>query len=363
MSASQSNQPKAILSLTGVRGFAAIWVVFYHMRDLFNEAFPDFDILNRAIQTGYLGVDLFAFLSGFIIAYIYGSRLKTPSVKSLRRFMWLRFVRTYPLHIFILGLFIAMYVLQMGVSSLVLLPNDKSLIYQIFLLNGLGIEDKWAWNVPSWSLSAEWACYVIFPILAPFIARVKNGYMAMLMAGLTLIATIMTMTYLGSPDFDSSLKWGLIRIAGEFFTGCWLYRIHKSGLLNRLPMGWIGLLSGLAVIYLLLFTHFVGPVICLFALMILCLAQDKQPLKWLFGNPISLYLGEISYSVYMLHWIVIVYAAPLGLDQLSIGWQILTIFMIIMMGSALTYHFVEQTSRRKLRNYKYGDRATQSLVT
>ena len=345
-------RPKSILSLTGVRGFAAIWVVFYHMRSLINEAFPEFYLLNRAIETGYLGVDLFSFLSGFIIAYIYGDRLKTPSVKSIRRFFWLRFVRTYPLHIFILGLFVIVFVLQNGLSSVLFLPQDKSLAYQIFLINGLGIESQWAWNVPSWSLSAEWACYVIFPFMAPFIARIKNGYLAILLAVLTLGATIFTLISLGVPTFDTSLKWGLIRIAGEFFTGCWLYRIHRSGLLDRLPLGWVGAISGLAVIGLLLFTNFVPLVIGLFAVIILSLAQDKQPLQWLFGNPVAIYLGEISYSVYMLHWLVIAYAATLRLDQLPVEWRIFTTFMIIMGGSVLTYHLIEQTTRRKLRNYK-----------
>lgn len=352
MQSPHPTRPKSILSLTGVRGFAAIWVVFYHLRPLMNQAFPEFQLLNRAIQTGYLGVDLFSFLSGFIIAYIYGDRLKTPSVKKARRFIWLRFVRTYPLHIFILGLFVIVFVFQNGLSSVLFLPQDKSLAYQILLINGLGIESQWAWNVPSWSLSAEWACYVIFPFMAPFIARIKNGYLAILMAGLTLGATIFILNSLEVPSFNTSLKWGLIRIAGEFFTGCWLYRIHKSGLLDRLPMGWIGLVSVLAAIALLLFTNFIPLVIGLFAVIILCLAQDKQPLKWLFGNPVAVYLGEISYSVYMLHWLVIAYAATLRLDQLPVGWQILTTFTIIMGGSVLTYHLVEQTTRRKLRNYK-----------
>lgn len=352
MSPVQRNQTQSILSLTGVRGFAAIWVVFYHMRTLMHEAFPDFQILTHIINLGYLGVDLFSFLSGFIIAYIYSERLKTPSIKNLRRFIWLRFVRTYPLHIFILGLFVIFYILQNGLSSVLHLPRDISLIYQILLVNGLGIETKWAWNIPSWSLSAEWACYVIFPFMAPFIARVNNGYVAILMAGLTLGATILTLSALGAPDFDTSLEWGLIRIAGEFFTGCWLYRIHKSGLLKSLPMGWVGVLAGILIIYSLLFTNFVPLIICLFALIIFALAQDKQPLKGLFGNSIAVYLGEISYSIYMLHWIVITYAPPLGLDQLSARWEILATFSIIMVSSVLTYHFVEQTTRRKLRHFK-----------
>ncbi|MGF1476841.1 MAG: acyltransferase family protein [Geminicoccaceae bacterium] len=63
-----------ILSLTSLRGVAALVVMAYHMRQVWNEAYG-LDSLTPAIERGYLWVDFFFILSGFIMAYVYGETL------------------------------------------------------------------------------------------------------------------------------------------------------------------------------------------------------------------------------------------------------------------------------------------------
>ena len=351
MTTDATRDSRAIATLTGVRGFAALWVVLYHLRIVFFQAYPEWTALNRIIQTGYLGLDIFALLSGFIIAYTYCERLQSPSWPSTRRYLWLRFVRTYPLHVFILGLFVSVFVLQRGWHSIVVIPYDASFLRQLFLLNGFGLEDRWEWNVVTWSLSSEWVCYLAFPLIAPHLMRIKSGVVAAVLAALTLVTTAYGLQMVAHEDFNAGLDWGLLRIGGEFFTGCWLYRIHASGFTARWPMGWLGLLAIGVSFTVLLYTDLIPIAIAGFAAVVLALAHNQAPLSLLFANRLVIYLGEISYSIYMLHWLVVFNIDKLGLGGVPLLWLPAVLVGIILIGSALTYHLVEQTTRRSLRDF------------
>ncbi len=93
---------------------------------------------------------------------------------------------------------------------------------QLFMVNGWGFDAQLAWNIPSWSLSSKWFCYLCFPLLAPLLARVNSGRFALLDATLTLITTATLLTLVGHSDFNAFIDWPLLRIGGEFLTGCWL---------------------------------------------------------------------------------------------------------------------------------------------
>jgi len=340
-----------IRPLTGVRGFAALWVVLYHLRPTIKLAYPDFPSLHHFVGAGYLGVDLFAFLSGFIISYTYGEKLGKWDAMATRRYLWLRFVRTYPLHLFVLFLFVILFVRDRGVGSLAVLPYDMSFIRQLFLLNGLGLEDRWAWNVPSWSLSSEWFCYLCFPLFIPFINRIRSGWLALLLAGIAVLVTAFLLAQVGRPRFDAYLDWGLLRIGGEFVAGCFLCRAYRAGTFKNNYSGVIGFA---ALVYFPIQTAFspampVVLVVLAFALLIYTLAFSKQPLMFLFGNPLSVYLGKISYSIYMVHWFYLADLSIFGFDELPISMRVWVILAVVILTSMMTYHFVERTSSKYMR--------------
>lgn len=349
---SASSGSRIINPLTGVRGFAAIWVVLYHLRPTIRQALPDWSPFLNFVDAGYLGVDLFSFLSGFIISYTYSERLRSISVPKIGRYLWLRFVRTYPLHLFVLFLFVLVFVRTRGFHSLAVIPYDMSFVRQLFLLNGLGFEDRWAWNVPSWSLSSEWFCYLCFPLLVPAIMRVKSGVTALFLAASTLTITAMLLTAVGRPQFDAFLDWGLLRITGEFFTGCFLYRAYSAGIFEGRFAGMIGLASIIVFVVKVSFYPALPVLIAVaaFAVLIYSLAFDKQPLSALFGNRISVYVGKISYSIYMIHWLFLADLSFFGFDIIPLEIRAWFVLGVVLICSVISYEFVERTSRRAMRD-------------
>ena len=81
-------------ALTGVRAFAAFLVLALHADQNFPQRLSD----NSLVQRGYLGVDLFFILSGFIIAHVYIFDLVPVRARPLRVFFWHRFIRLFPAH-------------------------------------------------------------------------------------------------------------------------------------------------------------------------------------------------------------------------------------------------------------------------
>jgi peptidoglycan/LPS O-acetylase OafA/YrhL len=340
----------AILPLTGVRGFAAIWVVLYHLRGGLEQALPTWTGLHAVVGAGYLGVDLFAFLSGFVISHTYGDRLDRFSMGSTARYLWLRLARIYPLHLFVLLLFVVGFTWFRGFGSLPLVFDDGRFWRQLFLLNGWGLESRFGWNVPSWTVSSEWFCYLCFALVAPLLARVQRGELAAALAIWTFGLTAYLMNAVGHPAFDAFLDWGLVRIGGEFLVGCCLNRAYRAGWGRSMRWSWIGALAlagGIGFSKLLP----AASVGC-FAILVYALALDRQPLKTIFGNPAVVWLGEISYSIYMIHWFVLTQGLALmgpRARDLSPGLLVGILFALVLAGSALTYTFVENPSRRWLR--------------
>jgi peptidoglycan/LPS O-acetylase OafA/YrhL len=106
-------------SLTPLRGVAALWVVLYHYCGT-AQYLPNLDITPYSyfISKGYLGVDLFFMLSGFVMAHVYHDAFSESIGRHYRGFLVARIARLYPLHIFNLLLFVATAAASQLMSSL-----------------------------------------------------------------------------------------------------------------------------------------------------------------------------------------------------------------------------------------------------
>jgi len=336
-------------SLTGIRAFAALWVVAHHLRlgPAYSFVLPMW--LERLCGLGYLGVDLFGFLSGFVISYHYAARMAGADRQAVGRYLWVRAVRIVPLHWLALGLLVAA---RLGAVDFFAPPlyRQSDLVQQLLLVHGWGI-GRFAWNLPSWTVSSEWLCYLLFPLTALALVRVRSGAACAALAAATLAATALAMVRVGHADFNAAMDWGVVRVFGEFTTGCWLERAWAAGFARRAPWPLVALAAvGAAVAFAVL--PLAPAMVACFAVLVYALADQRGILSKLLSSRPLLFLGEASYAIYMMHWPVMRvlgrFVAPARtLAELR---TVIALYLAAILAAALAVHLAfEDPVRRRLR--------------
>src|SRR6516164_1868697 len=181
---SPSQKPETsgqLQSLTPLRGIAALWVVLYHYAVLYPPSLH-LQHYTDMLEKGYLAVDLFFMLSGFVLAHVYWNAFAADVDERYRKFLFARIARLYPLHLFVLSLFVAteiadraVHYAETGELELVPLEGAQSftaLVANLFMLQGLKASQL-SWNYPAWSISVEFMAYLVFPFALPLIWRAR----------------------------------------------------------------------------------------------------------------------------------------------------------------------------------------------
>jgi peptidoglycan/LPS O-acetylase OafA/YrhL len=353
-----SNAARYVPALTGIRALAALLVLGMHTEQ--NVPFG-LDSLLPFFARGYLGVDFFFVLSGFIITHVYFASLASPSRSAVQIFLWHRFIRLYPVHITVLAGLVIVVSVAHATGFTFNNPREwqwNDLLWQLTLLHAWGVTASPGWNAPSWSISAEWFAYLLFPLLAPALMRVRERGIALLIAVAALAATALLFamadwrlnTWVGAP--------ALARVFGEFLCGAALCRAVDLSNKLALPRGDI-LATGAFVAFL--FGASAGlqdfALVALLALTILGAALSSGHVMRILGSRALVWLGEISYSVYMVHFPVLIVIRRLW-ERLGFAqWQpagrmfafMATVALILALAATLFY-VVERPARTRLRD-------------
>src|SRR5688572_11994062 len=159
--------PADIRSLTSLRFFAALAVVAFH----YMRAFPAGAGAAAALTAkGYLAVDFFFILSGFILAHVYLPAIEQDAFRA-RDFYAKRLARIYPVHFVTAMVAVVMF----AAAEKMEIPGRDFSFHDLFanllLVHGWGVSDDLSLNKPSWSISAEWFAYLLFPLLAARLRR------------------------------------------------------------------------------------------------------------------------------------------------------------------------------------------------
>lgn len=339
-------QRHELRALTGMRGIAAWFVVLYHIR-LSIAGLPPF--LLDIFAKGYLAVDFFFLLSGFVIWLSWGERLRGGGLNAVPGFLWRRIARIWPLHLFILGCAVALALLlaSVGRHDPVDYPFTE-LPLHVLLLQNWGFTDHLAWNDPSWSISTEWAAYLLFPLLALGIdwRRVPSwAVVAAIAASLVLLQALMA----GSPTLGTDIwTFGLRRCLIEFAVGsavCALWLRWR----DTPARATIGALATAAALFA---ARAAGApetltIPAAFAALLLALALTSG---WR-GNPLEFqalhYLGEISYATYLGHFLLfVVFKLAFVDDAPAIPPILITLYLALVLGSSVAlYHLVERPAQ------------------
>ena len=305
-------QVREIRALTGLRGIAALYVVAFH----YLGGLPFANPVTTLFAHGYLAVDLFLILSGFVMALNYAAAFSADfSFSTYANFLWRRIARIYPL-----------YIIMTIVSSLFfyfgtykLAPFEKSLT-TVIVLNA-GMVQSWglssSLDAPAWSISAEWAAYLLFPaILIPCLFKGKMTAMTVAVfciACLVILCLIprswgfpveLGTTHNNDALLDHSEAWmalPLLRCLPEFALGVLAFRLSAASEKNRgfsYPPAWVLLTF---ILVLLTLPRSDLAVVFVFPLLIISLVLNIDiGNRILSSDPLEC-LGRLSYSIYLVH--------------------------------------------------------------
>lgn len=283
--------------LTGLRGVAATYVVVYH----FTQGLSARSHLQVLTQHGYLAVDLFFVLSGFVLAMVHGR--DTFDAGGYRGFLRKRLARVYPLYA-------AVTLVTIGAA---ILAGDPPFSIGRLLVNAALIQ---AWGVgasivsPAWSLSAEFAAYLLFPLLC---AVLLWGSRLHAVAGAATIVLLLAFVSVHDPIvragpldlFQSNTVAPLVRCLCGFSLGLLAFRLHRAPTTRWLDWDFTSTGLAVAVIGLLFVPGSDVAVALLCGPLVATLARQPRSLvgRQLSAAPVH-WLGQISYAIYLTHFLL-----------------------------------------------------------
>ena len=350
------NVPR-IASLTSIRGIAAWWVAFHNMR-VYLPLAPD-GLLAAVAQRGYLAVDLFFVLSGFVLQINYSRAMQNPSWKAIRAFAVARAARVYPLHLFICLVFL--------LNPIVLWLHTGHWVHgfryawnyyflSLLLIQNWGFTGQLGWNIPAWSVSAELGAYLLFPLAAFMASRVLRNRIAVLIwAGLTLLFLAALFHAAGAGSTDEHIwRLGLPRCVMQFLAGVAIGQLflNQGGPSSRLQ-AMLLLLAG-TLIAAWCYEDF-PDYYCMpgcFVLIVLALSARRSALTRFLDNPALVYLGTILHSTYLCHYFVRDWVGFLLVRPGIPGWTVpVTYAAAVFIASVLLHRWVEAPGRAYVRRW------------
>lgn len=335
-----------MLGLDGLRAIAVIAVLLFH-------AFP------HALPGGFIGVDVFFVLSGYIITKTYFDDLRTQRV-SLAQFYIKRFRRLAPAYILVLA--VTTVVAYFVINPLYLKNFSESLAAQPFYLQNIVFWSQGDYFdspltkplLHTWSLAVEEQFYLLYGVLILLVRRKKSFSMPLLVALLALfaLASFAACYVVATVSPKTSFFWLPTRV-WELAIGVILALSARQLPQWLAPcLKWCGLLAIMAAIGLFSegtgFQAVQAVIACLgTAAVIQAVATSKSPDK-LLDQPVLSYIGRMSYSLYLWHWPIISIATIYLGRHLSIL-QATAALGLTCVCSALSYRYVEVPVRSKER--------------
>jgi peptidoglycan/LPS O-acetylase OafA/YrhL len=340
-------------ALTSLRGLAALTVLLFHTSALALSYTAGADTgfaLLKIWSRGYLAVDLFFFLSGFVLTHVYGNLLAEDRPwRAVGGFLWARFCRIYPASAFAAGVCVLQFTLG-GVRF----PAGQSLAAQLIgnlTLMQVPWLDSVLLNPPSWSISAEFYAYLMFPFLVPLMLRLKTP--AVLGIGAALLTAIAVAH--GFDGYDRGAGWpALIRALPEFAAGVVAYRCYSHQFLRGF---WQRDATLASVIALIVAACFAGAsdgavVMLLLALLMASVCNTGRSSRFIDARPLR-WLGEVSYSLYIFQaslFLLLIQIAPvLARHGLSDVWLVSLAVPLALASGAIVHRCVDKPARAMLR--------------
>jgi peptidoglycan/LPS O-acetylase OafA/YrhL len=261
-------------------------------------------ILRPFLAFGWATVPLFFVLSGYVLSYNYAPGFRHVTLAGYTKFLRRRWLRIYPVHLLTLLAVLAMVLA--GRSSGLMNDQQGRFTTRDFALN-LFLVQTWvprhelSWNGPSWSVSSELFAYLLFPLACPLLCRLRGKGLAEALVFLGMASCVAFYTAPQDQPFRS-----LLAVVPTFATGCLVWAFVRVGAPAPRYLPDVLMLLIAAVTFLPEEPRrLTGPLVIFFVLLVCALAVlgDRCP-RWWRARPL-LYLGEVSYSLYLTHGLVL----------------------------------------------------------
>lgn len=376
----------AIRALAGARAFPPLMIVLYHFSE--GHHYSGVQWFDRIVTRGYLWVEFFFVLSGFILTYAYAARRnELLRWRGYGAFLRARLIRLYPLHLAVLLMILAMVLglralaARGGYVSIFDLPWHQDVSLRGFALS-LVLAQAWhtmarlTWNGLAWFVSVEFALCLLFPFLLRLAYPGKAGRggiwrgFGLIAAGLAGLAGLLATSPHG---LDITFDYGVLRGLSEFVIGMGM-AVLFAAVPRRIP-AWIHSLLQLLLLSCLAYSltstgwsHTSNDIFTVLPLMALvfALAFDRGVVAELLKTRLPQRMGEWSYAIYLGQTVWLlgirfleqrVYPAPdaivLGTRFAALIWWLepLALVIVCIGWGALLAHAVERPAAARLRNY------------
>jgi peptidoglycan/LPS O-acetylase OafA/YrhL len=357
-------------ALTGIRFFAAFNVLLFHLWNGKNIE-PHNWVATGIISSGFVGVSFFFLLSGFILAYAYDR--KRVSNLGLRNFWTARFARIYPVYVLSLATSAAWF------FTFPLGPKLIPALKVITMTQAITPTDAMAWNYPAWTMTTEVCFYLLFPFVAPLIARLSTRGLIRFAVVFWLVQIAFPISYMAiAPDhihhatssygafWLNLMKFNPVPHIPEFLVGLALgYRFaaatpnpRRGDLLAAAGLALsLGMLAfSVHIPYVLMHS---GLMIPPFSLLMYGLAEGRV-LSRIFGIGLLYLPGEASYSLYILQVPVWLWLEKYGV--MHTAHYVIVYLTVCVAVSLVALKLVEETARDAIRVWLSPSHKTISSV-
>ena len=345
--------------IDGLRAIAVISVIFYHANVvIFDE---------KLFKGGFIGVDIFFVISGYLITSLILKELNTTQSFSFMNFYQRRVRRILPPLFFVMLLCFPVAWVYLDPGNFI--DFSKSILYSIgfssnFYFWDMGQQYAAANSLlkpflHTWSLSIEEQYYIIFPIFLFIIFRYLRNYLLLFLI-VSFIFSILLADW-GSKNYPSatfyflhSRAWELI--AGSFLAFSEIYQHYKKN--NLITQNSLSFIGFFIILFSIIFgkTHFPHPSFYTLApvlgvCLVILFSNKNTFIAKILSTKFFVGTGLISYSLYLWHYPIFAFARINELDPGNIL-NFLTLIIPIIILSILTYFFIEKPSRNRETKFK-----------
>ena len=313
-----------MLRLDALRLIAALGVVVFHF-NRYLDLDGRWDAVNHTVRAFNLFVDLFFVVSGYVISSVYATRI--TSVGAYGDFVLKRVARLGPLHWATLAFYVVLAVLAYAGDPRFHDParyDFACLAPNLLLVHAWGACNHQTFNFVSWSISAEWGLYLLFPALLLLVRRGPVLTAAVAAAWLALLFAASLLPGARHPFYEWTADFGLLRAVPGFLIGMLAFRLRArlAALPAAGPVGWT--LLALFFVGAALGAHKGALLVNLYAAAVFIAAGDASGRRPSAATRALAPFGQLTYSLYMLH--------PL---MLSIGLNLIGGGMLRLTGDAM----------------------------